>query len=170
MAGLTAPADNHEPEGETIAADGWFPDVETLAIRDTIRLGEGTVTDERLKAAVEGAMIAGFRALSDWRAARVLEGAAALADVTEDTINGENHAELIWQRIIRFYTAAELADLHIDVSATDEALDREEEKRETADHYRRKAYEAVADLRALGIDPDDDAAVGASQRNRVALI
>lgn len=165
MAGITAPADNVEDPGTLIAADGWFPAVSTASIRKTIRLGEGTVTAERLVAAIEGAMVTAFRDLADWRTARAMAGAAQLSDVTTVTINGSNQAELIWQRIIRFYAAAELADLHVDVSATNEALDREEEKRETADDYRRLAYHAVADLLSIG-----SAESVLVQRNRVELL
>lgn len=168
MPGLTAPPDNFDPAGETIAADGWFPAIETADIRATIRLGEGAVTDARLRAAVEGAILSGLRALAEWRAARVLAGAADLSATTELLLDGQNMAVAIWQRVVRYYAAAELADLHIDVSATDEALDREEEKRESADMYRRKAYEAVADLRSIGALTEDE--IAASQRNRVALI
>lgn len=165
MAGIVAPADNFEPAGETIAADGWFPAIESKAIRDTIRLGDGVVTDARLKSAIEGAMLSAFRALATWRTARVMEGAADLAGVTTMEVNGTNQAELIWQRIIRFYTAAELADLHIDVTATDEALDRSEEKQESADHYRRLAYHAVADMMAIGATEGQTV-----QRNRIVLL
>lgn len=165
MAGIVAPADNYEPDGETIAADGWFPAVESKAIRSTMRLGDGVVTDARLKSAIEGAILSAFRALATWRAARVLDGAADLSGVTAMEINGINQAVLIWERIIRFYTAAELADLHIDVTATDEALDRSEEKQESADHYRRLAYHAVADMLAIGA-PEGETI----QRNRIVLL
>lgn len=168
MTGLTAPPDNFEPEGIIVAADGWFPPTSTEDVRKAIRLGEGTVTDQRLVQAIEGGILSGLRAMSDWRTARVLEGAAELADVTEEEINGKNKAELIWQRIVTFYAAAELADMHVDVSATDEAIDRNEEKRDTAGVYRTKAYDAVADLRAIGAADAD--AKARAVRNRVELI
>lgn len=168
MTGLTAPPDNFEPAGQNVQADSWFPAISTEHVRKAIRLGEGAVTDQRLIAAIEGGILSGLRALADWRTARVLEGAAELSDVTEDTINGQNKAELIWKRIVTFYAAAELADMHVDVSATDEAIDRDEEKRDTAGVYRVKAYDAVADLRAIGAA--DEAEVALAARNRVELI
>ncbi len=168
MTGLTAPPDNFEPAGIIVAADDWFPPTSTEDARKAIRMGEGAVTDERLVQAIEGGILSGLRAMYDWRTARVTEGAAELADVTEDEINGKNRAELIWQRIVTFYAAAELADMHVDVSATDEAIDRNEEKRDTAGIYRTKAYDAVADLRAIGAA--DPAAKALAARNRVELI
>lgn len=168
MTGLTAPPDNFAPEGVDVAADDWFPPISTAQVRAAIRLGEGAVTDARLVQAIEGGILSGLRAMADWRTARVLEGAATLAEVTDDEINGKNRAELIWHRIVTFFAAAELADMHIDVSATDEAIDRNEEKRDSAGIYRVKAHDAVADLRAIGAA--DPAAVSLAQRQRVELI
>jgi hypothetical protein len=168
VTGLTAPPDNFTPAGITVEADGWFPATLTEDVRRAIRMGEGAVTDQRLVQAIEGGILSGLRAMADWRTARVLEGAASLADVTEDEINGRNKAELIWQRIVTFYAAAELADMHVDLSATDEAIDRNEDKRDTAGVYRTKAYNAVADLRAIGAADSDAKALAA--RNRVELI
>ena len=168
MTGLTAPPDNFAPEGIEIEADGWFPAISTLQVRANIRLGEGAVTDGRLVQEIEGGILSGLRALADWRTARALAGAAQLSDVTSDQINGKNKAELIWHRIVTFYAAAELADMHIDVSATDEAIDRNEEKRDVAGIYRTKAYDAVADLREIGAQDAEARALAA--RNRVELI
>ena len=163
MTGLVAPAPAADPVAASVGADGWFPNIALADIRAQVRLGEGVVTTERLIAAIEGAMVSAFRALKDWRTARASDGAAQLADVTTEQINGQNAAELIWQRVIRFYTAAELADLHRDVSASDDGLDRAEEKERTADDYRRLAYHAVADLISIGEEEP-------KPRNRVSLI
>jgi hypothetical protein len=168
MTGLTAPPDNFEPAGVDIAADGWFPPISTSQVRAAIRLGEGAVTDARLTQAIEGGILSGLRALAVWRTARALDGATELAAVTEEEINGKNRAVMIWHRIVTFFAAAELADMHIDVSATDEAIDRNEEKRDSAGIYRTKAHDAVADLRAIGAV--DAAAITAAQRQRVELI
>jgi hypothetical protein len=168
MTGLTAPPDNFNPAGIDVAADAWFPPISTAQVRAAIRIGEGAVTDGRLIQAIEGGILSGLRAMADWRTARVLEGAGELADVTSEMLNGKNRAVMIWHRIVTFFAAAELADMHIDVSATDESIDRNDEKREVAATYRTKAHDAVADLRAIGAA--DDAAKTAAQRQRVELI
>ena len=163
MAGLVAPAPNADPAGAEIAADGWFPPVKLEDIRAEIRAGNSTITTERLTAAIEGAMLTGLRELARWRAARIGEGAANLAQVTADQLNGKNRAELLWQRIVRYYAAAELVDGHRDISATEEGLQRSEEQLETADSYRRSAHDAVADLRSIGADAP-------APRQRVTLL
>lgn len=167
MAGLTAPPDNAAPPaGQVIEADGWFPGINTDDVRRRIRVGEGAVTPERLAEAVVAGILSGMKALSAWRSLHAAAGVEALADITQARVAGENMAEVLWRRIVIYYAAADLADTHTDVSATDDALDREEGKRQSADLYRRKAYEAVADLRALG-DLADPAGEG---RNQVELI
>lgn len=167
MAGLTAPPDNAPLNGQIIDADGWFPGIDTAHVRKAVRIGEGTVTQERLAEAVVAGMLAGLKELSVWRSARAIEGIPNLEDVSPAQLAGQNHAVLLWRRIVTFYAAAELIDGHVDVTATDEALDRADEKRLTADNYRRKAYEAVADLRAIGLPANAAAPHG---RNRVDLI
>ncbi|MCH2486561.1 MAG: head completion/stabilization protein [Erythrobacter sp.] len=167
MPGLTAPPDDIDPVGEVIEADGWFPAIATDHVRKSVRLGEGIVTDERLKAAIFSGMLTALRELADWRSARAAEGVADLSSVVAPHLGEISIAALLWQRIVTFYAAAEIVDGHTDVSATDEALDREEDKVDQADRYRRKAYDAVADLRALGLPVDAPRPHG---RNRVSLI
>ncbi len=168
MAGITAPPDNAPPPaGELVEADGWFPAIDTAEVRAKVRIGDGAVTAARLTEAVTAGILSGLRALSDWRSMHATAGVEDLAGVTEARVAGKNLAELLWFRVVMFYAAAELIDGHTDVAATDDALDREDEKRLTADHYRRKAYEAVADLLAIGAPADAVADLG---RNRVLLL
>jgi hypothetical protein len=169
MPGITAPPDNSTNPGQTIEADGWFPGIDTAAIRSKIRIGEAT--EARLAEAVTAGILAGLKALAAWRSKHAEAGIADLAGVTANRVAGENLAVLLWGRVVMFYAAAELMDGHTDVSATDDALDREDEKRATADHYRRKAYEAVADLLAIAppADPLEPAPIDLG-RNRVDLL
>lgn len=163
MTGLIAPPDNIEPEDAVVVADGWFPDVKLADVRAAVRLGDGVVTTARLIAAIEGAMLSAFRALAQWRAARILAGAATFDQVTDLQIGGRSQAVVLWHRIIRNYAAAELADLHADISATGDGFDRAEDKRLTSDDYRRLAYAAVADLLSIGASVP-------VPRNRVSLV
>lgn len=160
---VSTPPAPASPEGSAVTADGWFPDTDVNSLRDTIRIGEGVVTNPRLVAAIEGAILTAFRALGTWRSAHAAAGVAALADVPCDQINGRPAAVLIWERIIRNYAAAEIADLHRDVSATDLGNQRADSERLTADDYRRLGHAAVADMLSIGADLP-------VSRNRVELI
>lgn len=163
MTGLVSvPASPVDPANAQVVADGWFPPVTLASVRGSVRLGEGVVTTQRLTAAIEGAMLHAFRELADWRTARVLSGAADLAGTTTDVLNNSNRAVMLWERIVRYFAAAELYEQHRDVSATDQGLDRAQEKSDTADEMRRLALAAVSDLLSIG---------GASvPRNTVDLI
>lgn len=168
MAGITAPPDNAPAEpGQTIEADGWFPGIDTADIRAKVRIGDGAVTQARLAEATTAGILAGLRAMHAWRSMHAIAGVTRLEDVTANQVAGQNLGVLLWGRIVMFYAAAELLDGHTDVAATDDALDREDEKRLTADLYRRKAYEAVADLLAIGATDDAQIDLG---RNRVDLL
>lgn len=153
MTGLVSPAPNADPAEAKVEADGWYPAISLAAIRARYRLGEGVTTTGRLTHAIEGAMLSAMRELEDWRALRETDGAATLDDVTTRTLNDRNLAAVLWERILGNLAAAELSDLHRDVSATNDGLDRAEERGMTADDYRRIAMAAINDLRSLGGDP-----------------
>ncbi|MXO73576.1 head completion/stabilization protein [Alteraurantiacibacter buctensis] len=163
MTGLVAPAPTADADAAAVVADGWFPPVPLASIRETLRLGEGAVTTARLVAATEGAMLTCLRLLSDWRSAHAGNGVASLAAVTDQQVNQVNMADLLWLRAVRYFAAAELMDGHRDLAATQEGSDRSEAKDQTADHYRRIANHAVADLLSIGAEER-------APRNRVSLV
>jgi len=161
---ISTPPSPASPVNSQVVADGWFPPIKCDDVRDTIRIGEGIVTHARLVAAIKGAMLQAFRQLSNWRSAHADMGVAELADVPDDiTIDGEPRAVELWNRVIRYYVAAELADGHRDLVATDQQSQRSDEKRLSADDYRRMAHHAVADLVSIGVDTP-------VQRNHAELI
>lgn len=167
MAGLTAfPVPPLDPADAKVGADGWFPDIALDLVRNAVRLGNGDVTTERLVASIEAAMLTAFRQLGLWRASHTIAGAAKLADVTADELNGRNQAEALWERLIISLTAADLFAGNRDITATDRGLDRATDKEDGADEYYRRAWAAVADLKSF--------APGGTRsevpRNRVELI
>ncbi len=161
---ISTPPSPASPVDAEVVADGWFPPIKCNDVRDEIRLGEGVVPHKRLVAAIKGAMLQAFRQLSDWRSAHADMGVPDLAHVPDDiTIDGEPRAVELWNRIIRYYAGAELADGYRDLVAADQQSQRNDEKRITADDYRRMAHHAVADLRSIGVDTP-------VQRNHAELI
>lgn len=151
---ISTPPSPASPPDSMVAADGWFPAIDCNALRDRLRLGDSGVPHKRLVGAIEGAMIHAFRQLAAWRTLHAAGGVAALADVPDDgiQINDQTRAEIIWERIIRYYAAAELADGHRDIVAADQQSQRSDEKRLSADDYRRIGHNAVADLMSIGVD------------------
>lgn len=167
MAGLSAnPPSPLDPANAQVVADGWFPAIALDLVRKGVRLGDGSISTERLIASIEAAMVSAFRELSEWRTAHVLDGAASLSAVTTRQLNGANYAVKVWQRLILSLTAADLFAGNKDISATDKGLDRAADKEDSADEYYRRARAAVADLRCLAPGGTEiDVA-----RNRVELI
>lgn len=164
MSGFIAtPPAPASPADSTVSVDHWFPAIDVNAIRDTLRIGEGVVTHERLVAAIEGAVITALRHLHGWRSAWAASGANDLEAIDDVMIGERKRAVVIWQRIIRYYAAAEIADLHRDLVASDQANIRSENERNTADDYRRLAHNAVSDLLSIGADKP-------VPRNRVSLL
>lgn len=165
MTGLIAsPAPPPTPPGALIEADGWFPAINLSQMRAALRLGDGAVTDARLTQAVEGGIIAALRDLADWRLTFAGQGLPDLAAVAPlARVNGRSMAVILWERAVQFLAAAELADLHRDLSATNDGRDRAEQQDLLADDYRRLAMNALADLKSIG-------AVLPFARNQVALV
>lgn len=164
MTGLiSSPAPLPDPEDASVAADGWFPPITVASVRDRVRIGGAAVTHDMLVEAIEGGMLHAFRELSAWRSAHAVAGAAKLADVTGDELNGRNRAVVLWERVVRYFAAAELFAGNPDISATVQGSERGEEKVSAADEHRRNALAAVADLRSVG-------ALEEVARNRVELI
>ncbi len=146
MSFVTVPPAPASPESAVVAGDGWWPDIDCNQMRDELRLGE-VVTHARLVGAIEGGLLTVDGELAMWRAARESEGIAELADVEPArTVGGKPRAVVLWTRAVRFAAAAELAELHRDMSATAHAASATEDERLTAADYRRLCTQAIRDL------------------------
>ncbi|WP_198351062.1 head completion/stabilization protein [Flavisphingomonas formosensis] len=132
-----------------LGADGWWPDIDLAHLRDTMRLGT-VVTDDRLTEAAIGAMISVRRDLRTWKLARVLDGAATLADVPAEPLAGVSELVLLWRRAVYNHACADLCETYRDLSATSDGSDRAEARALGADDYRRNALFAVRDMLAVG--------------------
>lgn len=170
---ISTPPAPASPVNSKVAVDGWFPDIDVTKLREAVRMGENIVPHARLVAAIEGATVTALRNLAQWRAGHAAAGIAELADVPDTVeiagqpvtveINGQPRTLVLWDRIIRHYTAAEVADQYRDLVATDQQVQRAEEQTVTADQHRRMGHNAVADLQSIGAD-------AAVLRNSVELI
>lgn len=170
---ISTPPAPASPVDSKVTVDGWFPDIDVTAVRKTVRMGENIVPHERLVAAIEGAIITALRNLAAWRAMHAAAGIADLGAVSDTVdvagvpqpvlINGRARTLVLWERIIRHYTAAPIADEYRDLLATDQQVQRSEEQRITGDQHRRMGHNAVADLLSIG-------AAAPVLRNGVALI
>lgn len=133
---------------QVVEGDGWYPDVLIAAFRAATRVGT-TVTDPRAREAILGGMVSAGDALEIWRAAHEAAGIKSLELVPGPFIGGEARALVLWRRAVYAFAAADLADTHSDIGATQLGRDRGEERAAGADELRRNATVAIRDL--LGV-------------------
>lgn len=145
---VAVPAGPASAPGTVVTAGDFYPDIDCNRIRDELRLGD-VVTHDRLVGAVRGALVTVLRELADWTAQAILDGHASLAAVRPvPEIDGEAAIVHAFRRAVQFHAAAELAELHRDVSTTAEGSSRADTQMLTAAEYRRMATHAVRDILA----------------------
>lgn len=150
MSFVALPPSPASPDGSVVDGDGWYPAIAVGAMRDALRIGE-IVTHARVVAAIAGGMLSIEGELAEWRALREEEGAASLDEVEPDrTLAGEHRLTLLYIRAVRFAAAAELAELHRDLTATQEGQARADTQATTAEDYRKLATHAVRDVLGVG--------------------
>ncbi|VVD78589.1 head completion/stabilization protein [Pandoraea fibrosis] len=137
--------------GEVIKNDGFFPDIDIDAMRQTQRI-DGTVTTPRLKAEAIEAMASINAALSDWRVARKAEGFGRLADVASldgkpvETIDGKSIFFHRYTRAVFCWAHANLIERYRNFDATGAGVKLDDVTRPGADELRRDAAWAINDI------------------------
>lgn len=150
MSFVTVPPSPAEtPENAELPGDDFWPPIDLIVIREVLRLGT-VVTHARLVGAIEGGLLTVEGELAEWRAQRESEGIASLADYEPTrTIGGQHRATLMWLRAVRYAAAAELAELHRGVTATQHGQAEADDQKLTAADYRRLCTQAIRDI--LGV-------------------
>jgi hypothetical protein len=146
MTFVALPASPTSPTNSKVDGDGWYPDIDCNAMRDALRITD-QITHARLVGAIEGGLLTAEGELAYWRAVKESEGFAQLSEIDpERTIGGEHRLTLLYIRAVRFHAAAELAELHRDLSATTDGQTRAEPQMLTAEDYRKHATAAIRDI------------------------
>lgn len=140
---VAAPIAAPAPIADAITGDGWWPALSIAHFRESARIAT-TVTDTRIRDALVAAAIGTADALAGWRA---LQGdAQSLTDVDSPQFGGEKRCMTLWRRAVYAFAAADLAETHNDISATDQGRKLNQERATTADDHRRSATVAIRDL------------------------
>lgn len=146
MSFVALPPSPASPAASKVPGDDWYPDIDCNAFRNALRMGE-MVTHDRLVGAIEGAQLTVEGELAEWRAAREAQGAATLADVEPNRRSaGQHRLSLIYIRAVRMHAAAELAETHRDLTATQDGQARADTEATTAQEYLRRATHAIRDI------------------------
>ena len=149
MSFVALPPSPTSPDSSEVLGDGWYPAIDCNAMRDTLRISD-QITHARLVGSIEGGLLTVEGELAFWRATQESAGFANLAAVEPLRMIGAKHRlTLLYTRAVRFSAAAELAELHRDLSATTDGQTRAEPQMLTAEDYRKLATQAVRDI--LGV-------------------
>lgn len=146
MAFVAAPPANPPAAvADVIPGDDWYPDLSIAVFRAAQRIPE-VVTATRARDALIGGYLSAEKDLLRWRAAQISEGKTALAATGLPSIGGESRSVILWRRAVHAFAAADLAETHSDISATEAGRDRRETRAASADDLRRTATAALRDL------------------------
>lgn len=146
MSFVALPPAPTSPDASKVDGDGWYPDIDCNTMRDALRITD-QITHQRLVGAIEGGLLTVEGELAFWRATQESAGFATLAAVEPlRMIGGQHRLTLLYTRAVRFSAAAELAELHRDLSATTDGQTRAEPQTLTAEDYRKLATHAVRDI------------------------
>lgn len=149
MSGFVAQPEPHDPEDplvDTVAGDAFWPPVSIEQFRQSTRAAYA-IAVERLRDALRGGMLTVRSELREWKAGHVALGAAQLADIDAEVVDGENALVLLYVRAVFFHAAADLVESHNPVSATNEGRERIEEDIPSAHYFRRMAIHAIRDIK-----------------------
>lgn len=143
-------ADPPDSEQEPLVVnDGWFPDMDPAAVRAACML-DGTVTADRLKPALQNAMLSVNAELQPWAdEQRVRWGYACLADVPAPQAGSESAKVLHYRRAVHACLQADLLTVYRGGATinTGNKLDRtSDDTYAQACEYRRMQRWAISDV------------------------
>lgn len=149
MSGFVAQPDGHDPEdpvADTVAGDSFWPGVSIEQFKHSTRASY-LVDETRMRDALRGGMLTVRGELREWKAGHVALGAAELADIDAEEVDGANALVLLYQRAVFAHAAADLIESHNPVSATNEGRERIEDDIPSAHHFRRIGTLAIRDIK-----------------------
>jgi hypothetical protein len=144
IAAASVPAQAH-PGGEPIGNDGFFPDISVDHAYAAMRL-DGTVTQQRMRAALVEAVISVNDELQTWKVAQVSFGRNTLADVPAPKIDGRSAHLHRYERAVHCLAAAWLIERYRTIDATAAGDRKAEAENLGVDDLRRDARWAISDI------------------------
>lgn len=142
-------ASGSQVDGDAIRSGSFWPDIDPVAARAAMRL-DGTVTAERLRAALIEAIASVNSALSAWRSLQLAAGISSLADVPADEIDGSSVLVQRWQRAVQCLAAANVTERYRSFDSTGAGHKQADELDTTVDDLRRDGQWAIRDILGAG--------------------
>lgn len=128
-----------------VANDGWFPDIDVAALRRAMRIRE-SVTPDRLRDAVLGAMITVDNDVTAWRFTQITTGHADLAAVPAPRFGGESRLAILYRRAVGCFAKADVVERYRDIDTTAAGDRKVEDLEPSIDELRRDGRHAIRDL------------------------
>jgi hypothetical protein len=136
------------PDASVVTNDGWFPDIALAHFRGQVRIRD-SVTVDRQRGAIIGAIMTVGNDLVAWAAARRTAGAANLAtvvDVPNPVLDGEPALLHLYRRAVYAYAKADLVERYRDIDTTTAGQRKADELDASVDELRRDGSWAVRDM------------------------
>ncbi|AXV96153.1 head completion/stabilization protein [Ralstonia pseudosolanacearum] len=134
-----------QPRSQPIGNDGFFPDIDVDQARAAMRL-DGTVTPERLRAALVEAVLSLNDELAAWKSGQVAAGCGTLAAVPAQQIDGHSRHVHRYLRAVCCTAMAWLIERYRSFDATATGERKAEAENASVDDLRRDARWAVSDI------------------------
>ena len=128
-----------------ITNDGFWPAIDPAALRARIRL-DGSVSAERLRAAIIDAVLTANDELAAWKAHQLATGHAKLEDVPATQVDGKSRLVQLYLRIVACATAAEVAERYRSYDTTAAGNQRADDLTPSIDELRRDVRWAIRDF------------------------
>lgn len=141
----SAPVPTPPQPGGTIDNDGFFPDIDVDQAYAAMRL-DGTVTLERMRAALVEAVLSVNDELAAWKTAQQAAGFANLVDVPAAKVDGKSAHLHRYLRAIHCNAAAWLTERYRTIDATAAGDRKAEAENLGVDDLRRDARWAISDI------------------------
>lgn len=138
-----------EAPANTIANDGFFPDIDLAHVRKAARL-DGTATDERLRDAVVNAVVSINAELKAFKANHQAAGVDKLIEAPGESIGGEKVSISRYKTAVYRTARADLTERYRSFDATKSGLAEADKNDLSIDDDRREARWAVRDLLGKG--------------------
>lgn len=136
-------------DGQPINSGYFWPVIDPVAARREMKL-DGTVTPNRLRAALIEAIASVNAELAGWQRTRIAGGANQLADVPADRIDGESILIQRWTRAVYCMAVAILNERSTTFDSTDAGIKKGDELTQASDDLRRDARWAISDMQGIG--------------------
>lgn len=142
---FTATGNSAAPAENPISNDGFFPAVDPVLARATMRL-DGTTTPARLLDALIDSMASVNAELGNWKATQQGLNYATLVDVPALPINGISILQHRYFRAVYALAKASLSERYRDYDTTNLGIKKAEQIESPIDDLRRDARWAISDI------------------------